>query len=183
MRLKPWPFKFLLLCFIVGTAGSWADAADTTVLQPELSREAQEFFQQKIRPIFTESCYSCHSSVAKKLKGGLRLDFRDGVLQGGDTGPAIVPGEPEKSFITQIGSLHDFSRKLDNGNLAVGERFRLDGAVFDPGVWQLTPSIIGPRNQLVALLKNYPSLQVEISAQTKALGMGSLHNRAKGYAA
>ncbi|NOS68485.1 MAG: DUF1553 domain-containing protein [Verrucomicrobia bacterium] len=99
MRLNPWPFKFLLVCFIADTAGTWADAADTTDPQPELSREAQEFFQQQIRPILAESCYQCHSAEAKKLKGGLRLDFRDGVLRGGDTGPAIVPGEPEKSLL------------------------------------------------------------------------------------
>ncbi len=58
-----------------------------------------EFFEKKIRPLFTEHCYKCHSATSEKIKGGLRLDTRDGVLKGGDTGPAIVTGDPEKSLL------------------------------------------------------------------------------------
>ena len=58
-----------------------------------------EFFEKKIRPIFVENCYKCHSKEAEKLKGGLLLDTRDGVLKGGDTGPPIVPGQPDKSLL------------------------------------------------------------------------------------
>ncbi|MCC6722935.1 MAG: PD40 domain-containing protein [Saprospiraceae bacterium] len=79
--------------------------------------------------------------------------------------------EPGKSYINQLGSFVDLSSKLDDGSLALGERFRLDGAVFDPNVWQLTPRVINPLNKLANLLKNYPSLQVEISAHTEALGV------------
>ncbi len=56
-----------------------------------------EFFEKKIRPVLIERCYKCHSAEAeksKKLRGGLFLDSRTGVLKGGDTGPAIVPGKP-----------------------------------------------------------------------------------------
>src|SRR5258706_666844 len=60
-----------------------------------------EFFEKKIRPIFVENCYKCHSKEAEKLKGALLLDTRDGVLKGGDTGPAIVPGQPDKSLLIQ----------------------------------------------------------------------------------
>src|SRR6185436_16942173 len=49
-----------------------------------------EFFEKKIRPVLTDKCYSCHSAQAEKLKGSLYLDTRDGLLKGGDTGPAIV---------------------------------------------------------------------------------------------
>ncbi len=58
-----------------------------------------DFFEKKIRPVLVESCYECHSSDAKKLKGGLMVDTADGLLKGGDTGPAIVPGKPEKSLL------------------------------------------------------------------------------------
>ncbi len=47
----------------------------------------------------SENCYKCHSHESEKVKGGLLLDTRDGVLKGGDTGPAIVPGNPEKSLL------------------------------------------------------------------------------------
>src|SRR6516165_2981390 len=66
--------------------------------QPEISDPVQvEFFEKRIRPVLAEHCYSCHSAQAAKLKGGLRLDSRDGMLKGGDMGPAVVPGEPDKS--------------------------------------------------------------------------------------
>ncbi|HEY6225934.1 MAG TPA: DUF1549 domain-containing protein, partial [Verrucomicrobiae bacterium] len=58
-----------------------------------------EFFEQKIRPLFVDNCYECHSLQSKKVKGGLLLDTRDGLLKGGDSGPAIVPGDPEKSLL------------------------------------------------------------------------------------
>jgi hypothetical protein len=58
-----------------------------------------EFFEQKIRPIFVEHCYKCHSHEAEKIKGGFLLDTHEGLLKGGDTGPAIVPGEPEQSLL------------------------------------------------------------------------------------
>src|SRR5262245_35573595 len=66
---------------------------------PQLSPEQVEFFEKKIRPIFVERCYKCHSAHAEKVKGGLLLDTRDGLLKGGESGPAIVPGDPEKSIL------------------------------------------------------------------------------------
>jgi len=60
-----------------------------------------EFFEKKIRPLLAENCYKCHSAKAKKLKGGLRLDYRAGVLKGGDSGPAIQPGKPEMSRLVE----------------------------------------------------------------------------------
>ncbi len=60
-----------------------------------------EFFEQKIRPVLVERCYKCHSAESEKIKGGLLLDTRDGLLKGGETGPALVPGDPEKSLLAQ----------------------------------------------------------------------------------
>jgi cytochrome c553 len=72
-------------------AGSAALAA--TALPPEHA----EFFEKKIRPVLASECYECHD--AKKQKGGLRLDYRDGWKKGGDSGEAIIPGQPEKSLL------------------------------------------------------------------------------------
>jgi hypothetical protein len=58
-----------------------------------------EFFEKHVRPLLVENCYKCHSAEAEKLRGGLRLDTREGVLKGGDTGPVIIPGDPEKSLL------------------------------------------------------------------------------------
>ena len=44
-------------------------------------------------------CGKCHASTAEKLRGGLRLDSREGLRRGGDSGPAIVPGQPDESLL------------------------------------------------------------------------------------
>ena len=56
------------------------------------------FFEKRVRPLLVNRCYECHSA-GKKIKGGLRLDHKEGVIRGGDSGPAIVPGNPEKSLL------------------------------------------------------------------------------------
>jgi hypothetical protein len=58
-----------------------------------------QFFENRIRPVLSENCYKCHSDQAEKVKGGFRIDSREGLLKGGDTGPAIVPGDPEHSLL------------------------------------------------------------------------------------
>ena len=65
----------------------------------EPTKSQLEFFENRIRPLLTDNCYSCHSHEATKLKGGLSLEFRELLLRGGETGPAIVPGDPEKSLL------------------------------------------------------------------------------------
>jgi cytochrome c553 len=59
--------------------------------------EQIRFFETNIRPLLVDSCYKCHS--AKKQKSGLRLDSRAAILKGGDSGPAVVPGDPDKSLL------------------------------------------------------------------------------------
>ena len=61
----------------------------------------EEFFEQRVRPVLVERCYQCHSATSEKLKGGLHLDSRAGLLKGGDTRAALVPGDPEKSFFIE----------------------------------------------------------------------------------
>ena len=58
-----------------------------------------EFFEKRIRPIFSHHCYSCHSEAEGKVKGGLQLDWKGGWEKGGASGPAIVPGNPEGSLL------------------------------------------------------------------------------------
>jgi hypothetical protein len=64
---------------------------------------AEDFtlFESKIRPLLADKCYQCHSPQAKKLKGGLLLDTKQGVLKGGENGPAIVPGDPDHSRLIE----------------------------------------------------------------------------------
>ena len=59
-----------------------------------------EFFEKKVRPLLVDNCYSCHSADTNS-KGGLRVDDRNGLLNGGNGGAAIVPGNPEDSLLIQ----------------------------------------------------------------------------------
>ena len=58
-------------------------------------------FEPKIRPVLVKECYSCHSAGAKSIKGGLRLDSRAAVREGGESGPIVVPGKPDESPILE----------------------------------------------------------------------------------
>ncbi|MGA0029198.1 MAG: c-type cytochrome domain-containing protein, partial [Opitutales bacterium] len=63
------------------------------------SKEGLEFYEKNIRPILIDRCYECHSAEKNSSKGGLILDSRDGAYKGGDEGPAVVPGDLEKSLL------------------------------------------------------------------------------------
>jgi hypothetical protein len=68
----------------------------------ESSGEKTAFFEQHVRPTLVEHCYPCHSESAQlkgKLKGGLFLDTRAGILKGGDTGPAVIAGDSLHSLL------------------------------------------------------------------------------------
>jgi hypothetical protein len=58
-----------------------------------------EFYENNIRPLFADNCYLCHSEKAQKIKGGLRLDSPEALVKGGNSGSAIVPGNPEASLL------------------------------------------------------------------------------------
>jgi hypothetical protein len=67
----------------------------------ELSKSDVDFFEKKIRPVLVKHCYECHSAKSKELGGKLLLDSRDGILQGGESGPALISGKPNESLIVQ----------------------------------------------------------------------------------
>lgn len=70
-----------------------------TCLAAEPAPEALEFFEKRVRPILVEHCHKCHAG--QESKGGLRLDSGAALLKGGDTGPAIVPGNPEAGTLIE----------------------------------------------------------------------------------
>ena len=83
-RHRAWPAIIALLFALPPAVGRGDDGAD--------------YFEKKIRPIFVEHCYSCHSAKAKATKGGLRLDTRDGLRQGGESG-TVVKANDESSLL------------------------------------------------------------------------------------
>jgi mono/diheme cytochrome c family protein len=98
-KLQVWCLDLGLWLF----PGVWIGVFGVTVAGAaevqKLSPAQAEFFENKVRPVLSKQCYKCHSAEATKVKGGLLLDTRDGLLKGGDSGPVLVPGEPEKSLL------------------------------------------------------------------------------------
>lgn len=80
-----------MLTFLVAC---WLPALFVAAQDHEAERD---FFEQKIRPVLVEHCFECHSSASAPIKGGLQLDHRDALLQGGESGPVIVSGKPTDS--------------------------------------------------------------------------------------
>ncbi len=109
---------FLLAAWAVLAGGGAARAAD-----------GADFFEAKIRPVLVEHCYECHSAKAKKLRGGLRLDSRVRLLAGGDRGPALVPGDPDKSLLLEaVGYKNPDLQMPKDGKLP-------DAAIADLATW------------------------------------------------
>ncbi len=87
---------------------------------------AVEFFETKVRPVLAENCFACHTST--KL-GGLEMSSRDALIRGGNSGPAIEPGHPERSLLLKAVSHTDERLKMPpQGKLS-------DPQVSDLAVW------------------------------------------------
>lgn len=95
----PWTLKTLLTALMVlgGLAVTAGESKKAPSAKDDIAGIA--FFEQRIRPVLAENCYKCHSADVKKPKGGLLLDTREGIRNGGLSGPGVVPGKPKESWI------------------------------------------------------------------------------------
>ncbi len=84
------------------SAASSCFANDSQATEAEVTH-----FEKYIRPLLVQHCYQCHSEKAEVREGSLLLDRRQGWLKGGDSGPAIVPGNVEASLLIQAIRYHD----------------------------------------------------------------------------
>ena len=99
------------------------------------SDEQLEYFEAKVRPLLVKHCYQCHGPDVEKVKGGLSLASRSTTLTGGDSGPAIVPGDAEDSLLAdsiRYGDLYQMppNKKLTKNEVAVFEKWITDGAAW-----------------------------------------------------
>lgn len=111
----------------------------------EFSPEQLEFFEKEVRPLLIEHCQKCHG--AEKQEGGLRVDSRQALLKGGESGAAIVPGH------------------IDEGEL-------IAAVLYDPAGYQMPPAGKLP-NDKIELLKKWVLLGApwpaeELSAEASA---------------
>jgi hypothetical protein len=100
-------------------------AATTKIKQADaakLDRSDEAFFEQHVRPLLATHCYECHSNQSKIVQGGLLLDSKPGWQKGGDSGPVIVPGQPDKSLLVKALEYSDEDVQMPpKGKLATSE--------------------------------------------------------------
>ncbi len=115
-----------VLCFLaVGSLPS---------VSAEEPRQTIEFFESKVRPLLVEHCYECHSEKSKKLKAELYLDSREDILKGGESGPAVVPGDPDDSLLMSAVLYESFEMpprgRLKDDQIAILRKWIQDGAYW-----------------------------------------------------
>ena len=96
LRFSPCSFFALAGALFVGVLAARLHGQGPAMTTPPPTPQQIEFFETKIRPVLVESCFDCHTLDEK---GGLRLDSREAILKGGESGPAIVVGDPDASLL------------------------------------------------------------------------------------
>jgi mono/diheme cytochrome c family protein len=115
-------------------AGLWAVLLLLAVRPFGVQAADMAMFTSQVEPLLRQHCFKCHSHSADKIKGGLVLDSVEAMLVGGDIGPAIVPGQPEKSrlieAVKQTGDLKmpPKGTKLSTSEVALLENWIKQGA-------------------------------------------------------
>ncbi|MBI1788559.1 MAG: PSD1 domain-containing protein [Acidobacteria bacterium] len=103
------------------------------VTLPLAAEDAREFFEMRVRPVLVRNCYACHTA---SRMGGLQLDSGENALKGGNSGPAIVPGDPEKSIlIAAVSHTHSKLKMPPQGKLSEAEIADLSAWVKNGAVW------------------------------------------------
>jgi hypothetical protein len=91
---------------------------------PGADPSGEEFFEKQVRPILSDNCFECHGGE-KKHKGNLRLDSRQGLLKGGDSGPAIIPGQPSQSLLVKAIGYQDAELRMPPRSKLPGDKIAI----------------------------------------------------------
>ena len=116
-------FRCTTFCMLLVASRTWGDPKT-------------DFFEAKIRPVLATHCFECHGN---KEKGGLKLDSREAILKGGDSGPVVVPGKPKESLLLKAVRHEDEDlqmppkKKLPGHVVADLKRWIREGAVWPEG--------------------------------------------------
>ncbi|HJR61888.1 MAG TPA: PSD1 and planctomycete cytochrome C domain-containing protein [Vicinamibacterales bacterium] len=133
---------------------------------PQATPQQIDFFESKIRPLLVNSCFDCHTADEK---GGLRLDSRQAALKGGESGPAIVPGDPDGSLLMKavrhvqgVSKMPRAGGKLSDADIAALAEWITMGAP-----WPAAPKGT-PAESTAATMATGPAAERPIDPQLKA---------------
>jgi hypothetical protein len=117
-----------------------APAAETPAFERRLPTEEEiEFFETRVRPVLAEACYSCHAETSPRIRARLKVDSLEALLQGGVSGPALVPGDVDGSALIEAVRYEDLtfamppSGKLEEDQIRDLERWVAMGAPWPEG--------------------------------------------------
>jgi hypothetical protein len=144
--------------------------SQTSGIQPALATQgavaaaspAADYFETRVRPILANSCYGCHAAAATS---GLRVDSLSALLKGGNSGPAIVPGSPEKSLLIQAVKQTGELKMPKGGHLKPDEIATLEDWVKMGAPW--------PNSSQTAVVPSGPEITPE---QKKFWSFQPVHN-------
>jgi Protein of unknown function (DUF1553)/Protein of unknown function (DUF1549)/Planctomycete cytochrome C len=122
MLLSNWSVHNFACSLFLAASSLLALSGSQAVADEKPTAEQARFFESKIRPVLVRECFSCHSSEVGQVRGGLWLDTADAMRSGGDSGPAVVPGDLDSSLLWNAINHIDYAmpprRKLSDEILA-----------------------------------------------------------------
>ena len=139
-----WGFRGMkmVLCMAVALAGALTGVSQSEEAEQKIASAAAsptpaqvEFFEKKVRPLLLERCIKCHG--VEKQQGGLRLDSREAMLKGGDSGPVLDLDHPQESLLLQsvIHSPDSFVEMPPDGRLKKEEIAALKKWIDEGAPW------------------------------------------------
>ncbi len=124
--------------------GLFMMAIPVAVLHAQEDAASADYFETKIRPVLAVNCYTCHTTA---LSGGLRLDSPEAIAKGGDHGPSIVPGDPDKSLLITAVRQTDANLKMP-----MGGRLK-DSEIDDLAAW-IKAGAVWPKTTAATAIAN-----------------------------
>jgi len=126
-------------------------AAPAVSLADDATQQATEYFEKQVRPLLAARCWKCHGT--EKQKASLRLDSAAAVATGGDSGPVLVPGDPEHSPMVQAIRYADDPKMPPDGKLSDTEIAVLTNWVRSGAQWPKYPEAAGDDAMASLLLR------------------------------
>src|ERR1022692_13376 len=137
----------ILICILVAAGAAIPrTASGQTVKATE--ETLVDFFERKVRPVLANNCHNCHSANTKAI-ANLRVDDRNGLVKGGNRGPAVIPGNPDKSLLIQaVRKTHPKVKMPPDHELTEQEIADLATWIKDGAAWPAVrvPASIGRPN-------------------------------------
>ena len=118
------------------------------LLGPARADDGAAFFEKRVRPLLAQQCFACHSEAGNVAMGGLKLDSREGLIEGGSRGPAITAGKPAESLlVTAVRHVDEKLAMPPTGKLSDADIAALAQWVEMGAPWGTEPAEAKPASQ------------------------------------